>query len=72
MTGTSGARAECGACHNARDWSVWDFDHGRRTRYALDGAHARVACASCHNAPAAPGKTLPAGRDAVRRLSSCG
>ena len=32
---------DCGECHNARDWKIWDFDHTRRTKYALDGAHAR-------------------------------
>ncbi len=40
--------ADCVACHNARDWRVWDFDHAVRARYPLDGAHARVACAACH------------------------
>jgi hypothetical protein len=50
----------CAECHNARDWKIWDFDHGRRTKYALDGAHARVACTSCHRAPAEPGKPIPA------------
>jgi hypothetical protein len=39
---------DCGNCHNARDWALWDFDHARRTRYALEGAHARVACTDCH------------------------
>jgi hypothetical protein len=38
---------DCAACHNARDWRLGAFDHGR-TRFALDGAHVRVACASCH------------------------
>jgi len=52
--------SECGECHNARDWKIWDFDHNRRTKYVLDGAHVRVACASCHKAPAAPGKALAA------------
>ena len=51
--------AECGECHNARDWKIWDFDHSRRTKYILDGAHARVQCASCHKVPAAPGKPIP-------------
>ena len=34
---------DCAACHNARDWRTWDFDHGR-TRFALDGAHRPAAC----------------------------
>lgn len=50
---------ECSECHNARDWKIWDFDHGRRTKYALDGAHVRAECVSCHKAPADPGKKIP-------------
>ena len=48
---------DCAACHNARDWKLWDFDHARRARYALDGAHAKVACVSCHKAA---GDRIPA------------
>ncbi len=47
---------DCAACHNARDWKLWDFDH-RRTRFALDGAHLRTACVTCHKAP---GDRIPA------------
>jgi hypothetical protein len=50
---------ECGDCHNARDWKIWDFDHSKRTKYVLDGAHVRVACVTCHKAPAPPGKPIP-------------
>ena len=48
--------ADCGACHNARAWKLWDFDHTRRTRYPLEGAHAKAACVSCHKNP---GDKLP-------------
>jgi hypothetical protein len=41
----------CAACHNARDWRIWDFDHDKRTRFALDGAHRKTACTSCHTHP---------------------
>ncbi len=40
--------ADCTTCHNARAWKIWDFDHTRRTRYPLEGAHAKVACVACH------------------------
>jgi hypothetical protein len=43
---------DCESCHNARDWRLGAFDH-RRTRFALDGAHASVACVACHVAPGA-------------------
>jgi hypothetical protein len=42
----------CATCHSTRDWRAWDFDHNRKTRFVLDGAHARTACAACHRAPA--------------------
>jgi hypothetical protein len=43
--------ADCAACHNARDWKIWDFDHARRTKFVLDGAHRDTACVSCHKVP---------------------
>lgn len=47
----------CEACHNARDWRSWDFDHDRRTRFKLDGAHAKKVCEVCH---VQPGKEIRA------------
>lgn len=41
----------CASCHSTRAWRAWDFDH-RKSRFALDGAHAKVACAACHREPA--------------------
>jgi Cytochrome c7 and related cytochrome c len=56
----------CESCHNARAWSIWDFDHGRRSGYVLDGAHRRVACEACHVQPAPAGqKFAPVGRACV-------
>lgn len=48
----------CESCHNARGWALWTFDHERRTRYALTGAHAAVTCERCHVQPAPRGKTV--------------
>jgi hypothetical protein len=42
--------AVCESCHNARDWRIWDFDHGR-TGFALDGAHREASCVACHTRP---------------------
>jgi hypothetical protein len=42
----------CAVCHSTRDWRAWDFDHNRKTRFALDGAHVKIACAACHQLPA--------------------
>jgi hypothetical protein len=44
---------DCGRCHNARDWQIWDFDH-RSTAFALTGAHLRSTCAACHTPQAGP------------------
>jgi hypothetical protein len=46
----------CESCHNARAWGIWNFDHTRRTTYALTGAHPKVACERCHTQPAQAGK----------------
>jgi hypothetical protein len=46
----------CESCHGARAWGLWNFDHGRRTTYALDGAHTKVPCESCHTQAAPAGK----------------
>jgi len=57
---------QCDTCHNTRAWSVWDFDHDRRTKYRLDGAHRKVSCESCHKQPAPKGKaTAPLGSACV-------
>lgn len=46
----------CESCHNARAWGIWDYDHARRAKYVLDGAHRKVACETCHSQPAPAGK----------------
>ncbi|WP_284619043.1 cytochrome c3 family protein [Aquabacterium humicola] len=48
----------CDSCHNARSWRLWSFDHARRTRFALDGAHLKLACERCHAAPAPRGQPI--------------
>lgn len=46
----------CETCHNTRSWTVWEFDHDRKSTYRLEGAHRKVACESCHTQPAPKGK----------------
>lgn len=48
----------CESCHNTRAWRLWTFDHDRRTRFALDGAHRPLACKACHVAPAPAGQPI--------------
>jgi hypothetical protein len=42
--------SQCGSCHNARDWKIWDFNHDK-TRFRLDGAHRKPDCYACHREP---------------------
>lgn len=37
----------CTACHDEQGWRPARFDHAR-TRFALEGGHARIDCARCH------------------------
>lgn len=46
----------CEGCHHARAWTLWSFDHARRTQWPLRGAHAKVRCDACHVSPAPAGK----------------
>jgi hypothetical protein len=39
---------DCAACHNPNGWTFWQFDHGKATRFALEGAHAKLDCKRCH------------------------
>lgn len=48
----------CETCHNTRTWRSWDFDHNIPGRFALNGAHQRLACVSCHKKEAPPGRTI--------------
>lgn len=62
--GTLGA--SCDNCHNARHWSLVQFNHDRHTDYPLTGKHVGVACASCHQVPAPAGrKTAPLGTQCI-------
>jgi len=38
----------CEDCHGVRDWKRWDFDHDRRSKFPLEGAHRNVDCYTCH------------------------
>lgn len=38
----------CLACHTQQSWRVGKFDHQKQTRFALNGAHAKIKCNDCH------------------------
>jgi hypothetical protein len=50
---------QCDTCHSARSWKVWDFDHDRKTRFRLDGAHTKLQCYACHTSPVEGKASLP-------------
>jgi hypothetical protein len=56
----------CDACHNTRAWQIWEFDHDKRTKYRLDGAHKKAKCESCHKQEAPKGKdSAPVGTSCI-------
>jgi hypothetical protein len=39
----------CKLCHSAKvEFTRVNFDHSRRTKFALDGVHAKTKCETCH------------------------
>ncbi len=44
----AGVNLECSSCHGVERWKPSQFDHDKRTDFALKGAHANVPCAGCH------------------------
>lgn len=42
---------ECGLCHNPNAWSLWEFDHNKRTDFRLEGSHEGLVCEACHTQP---------------------
>jgi hypothetical protein len=47
----------CETCHATESWRIERFDHAR-TRFALDGAHVRVACVQCHKPAVEGGRSV--------------
>jgi len=46
---------KCGSCHNEKDWAKSQFDHDKKTDFALLGKHIKVPCSSCHLKSLTPG-----------------
>jgi hypothetical protein len=43
----SAGGADCRRCHGESAWRIASFDHSK-TRFPLDGAHAKAGCKACH------------------------
>lgn len=41
-------KTDCVSCHNPSAWKDLDFNHDSDARFALEGAHRRIACDRCH------------------------
>jgi len=39
---------KCDSCHAPGKWKTISFDHGRETKFPLNGAHKKAKCKSCH------------------------
>jgi len=60
-------KQSCESCHSTAGWEVGasrNFDHAK-TRFPLNGRHARVSCESCH-----PPAREPSGGRSVQRFAS--
>ncbi|HET7832676.1 MAG TPA: cytochrome C [Gallionella sp.] len=42
---------KCEDCHNSRSWKSWDYNHEKRAKFKIDGAHAKLGCLDCHTKP---------------------
>jgi len=48
--------SKCQDCHDNEHWKPVAYDHLARHKFALIGAHAKLACDACHTAPVATQK----------------
>ena len=39
---------DCASCHIVQSWKTTDFDHDRRTDFALPAGHRDLECTACH------------------------
>ncbi len=49
----------CGSCHTPRKWAQWRFDHNKRTKFPLTGAHIKTHCHACHKVKRVKKVTAP-------------
>jgi len=62
--------AACSRCHGERAWREISFDH-RKSRFPLDGAHARAACKVCHRVETIGGRRVVRYRPLDTACRSC-
>ena len=47
---------QCQSCHSVVGWRRITFDHDRRSRFKLEGAHRSLPCGACHKTETRNGK----------------
>ncbi len=62
--------AACSRCHGERAWREISFDH-QKSRFPLDGAHARATCKACHKVEAVGGRRTVRYRPLDTACRSC-
>jgi len=60
----------CTICHNINSWKCVNFDHDK-TKFKLEGAHARESCAICHFKKNSSGERIQKFEGISAECSSC-
>jgi hypothetical protein len=61
---------DCAVCHNVTDWKNVKFDHSK-TKFKLEGAHAKETCAACHYRKDENGKAIQVFGGLSQACTSC-
>jgi len=61
-----GTPSRCNFCHRSSNWKARAFRHTKRTKFKLEGKHARVDCRDCHR-----GKKRPFTFERLDRTAGC-
>lgn len=48
---------KCQQCHSEKTWLESSFDHDKKTKFSLKGAHAKASCQACHQTDSIDKKT---------------
>ena len=61
---------DCAVCHNVTNWNVVNFDHSK-TKFKLEGAHAKETCDACHYRKDDSGKRIQVFTGLSKECASC-
>jgi hypothetical protein len=67
-----GRSPDCATCHEVSKWKPSQFDHEKKARFSLAGAHQSVPCRQCHKSKTEiEGRAVLIYRQAPRQCSAC-